>query len=78
MAARSPWLYWDVKIHRIVTDGTSVLTERTDAIIIGPFQAHFWVCGVFEVRDGRITLGRDYFRPLRPRIAHPPLQVMST
>lgn len=61
MAARSPWLYWDVKIHRIVTDGTSVLTERTDAIIIGPFQAHFWVCGVFEVRDGRITLWRDYF-----------------
>ncbi|MDT5339224.1 MAG: limonene,2-epoxide hydrolase [Mycobacterium sp.] len=61
MAAKMPWLCWDVRIHRIVTDGTSVLTERTDAIIIGPFQAHFWVCGVFEVRDGRITLWRDYF-----------------
>jgi limonene-1,2-epoxide hydrolase len=21
----------------------------------------FWVCGVFEVHDGRITLWRDYF-----------------
>lgn len=21
----------------------------------------FWVCGVFEVDDGRITLWRDYF-----------------
>jgi limonene-1,2-epoxide hydrolase len=21
----------------------------------------FWVCGIFEVHAGRITLGRDYF-----------------
>lgn len=40
---------------------SSVLTERTDSIIIGRFQAHFWVCGVFEVIDGKITLWRDYF-----------------
>jgi limonene-1,2-epoxide hydrolase len=61
MSARMPWLCWDVKIHRLVAHGSSVLTERTDAIIIGPFQAHFWVCGVFEVRDGQITLWRDHF-----------------
>ena len=24
-------------------------------------QLTFWVCGVFEVHDGRITLWRDYF-----------------
>jgi limonene-1,2-epoxide hydrolase len=52
---------FDVKIHRIASDGTSVLTERTDVLIFGTFRAHFWVCGVFEVRDGRITLWRDYF-----------------
>jgi len=52
---------FDVKIHRIATEGSAVLTERTDVIIFGPFQPHFWVCGVFEVRDGRITLWRDYF-----------------
>jgi limonene-1,2-epoxide hydrolase len=24
-------------------------------------RLQFWVCGVFEVDDGRITLWRDYF-----------------
>lgn len=52
---------FDVKFHRIAVDGTSVLTERTDVLTFGRFAAHFWVCGVFEVRDGRITLWRDYF-----------------
>jgi limonene-1,2-epoxide hydrolase len=38
-----------------------VLTERVD-ILTGPF-VHFeiWVCGTFEIRDGKITLWRDYF-----------------
>jgi limonene-1,2-epoxide hydrolase len=52
---------FDVKIHRIAAEGSAVLTERTDVIMFGPFRPHFWVCGVFEVRDGRITLWRDYF-----------------
>jgi limonene-1,2-epoxide hydrolase len=50
-----------VNIHRIAADGAAVLTERTDALIFGPLRLQFWVCGVFEVRDGRITLWRDYF-----------------
>ena len=33
----------------------------TDALVIGPVRLQFWVCGVFEVHDGRITLWRDYF-----------------
>jgi limonene-1,2-epoxide hydrolase len=52
---------FEVKIHRIAADGAAVLTERTDALIFGPLRLQFWVCGVFEVRDGRITLWRDYF-----------------
>lgn len=52
---------FQVKTHRIAADGSAVLTERTDALIIGPLRLQFWVCGVFEVRDGRITLWRDYF-----------------
>jgi limonene-1,2-epoxide hydrolase len=52
---------FDVKIHRIAAEGTSVLTERTDVMLYGPLRIQFWVCGVFEVRDGRITLWRDYF-----------------
>jgi len=57
----SPKVNWDVKIHRIASGGATVLTERTAAVIVGPFTAHFWVCGIFEVHDGRITLWRDYF-----------------
>lgn len=52
---------FDVAVHRNVGDGTTVINERSDAIVLGPLRLQFWVCGVFEVRDGRITLWRDYF-----------------
>lgn len=52
---------FEVKTHRIAADGSAVLTERTDALILGPLRLQFWVCGVFEVDDGHITLWRDYF-----------------
>lgn len=52
---------FEVKIHRIAADGNAVLTERTDALIFGPLRVQFWVCGVFEVHAGRLTLWRDYF-----------------
>ena len=51
---------FEVKIHHIATDGNSVLTERTDALIFGPLRLQFWVCGTFEVQDGLITVWRDY------------------
>jgi limonene-1,2-epoxide hydrolase len=54
-------LGFDVVFHRNVSEDGTVLNERTDALIFGPVRAQFWVCGVFEVRDGRITLWRDYF-----------------
>jgi limonene-1,2-epoxide hydrolase len=52
---------FEVKIHRIAAEGNAVLTERTDALVLGPLRLQFWVCGVFEVHAGRITLWRDYF-----------------
>ena len=52
---------FEVKFHRNVAEGSTVLNERTDAIVLGPLRVQFWVCGVFEVEDGRITLWRDYF-----------------
>jgi limonene-1,2-epoxide hydrolase len=52
---------FEVKIHRIAADGNSVLTERTDVLVLGPLRLQFWVCGIFEVHAGRITLWRDYF-----------------
>lgn len=38
-----------------------VLTERTDALILGPVTIQFWVWGRFEVRDVQITVWRDSF-----------------
>lgn len=53
---------FDVVVHRSSGDGAgTVLDERTDLLAVGPFVMTFWVCGVFEVRDGRIVLWRDYF-----------------
>ena len=52
---------FEVKTHRIAVNGSTGLTERTDALVFGPVRLQFWVCGVFEVTDGRITLWRDYF-----------------
>jgi limonene-1,2-epoxide hydrolase len=52
---------FDAVNHRIVGDGGTVLTERTDIMEVGRVRAEFWVCGTFEVRDGQIVLWRDYF-----------------
>jgi limonene-1,2-epoxide hydrolase len=52
---------FEVKFHRNVAEGSTVLNERTDVMVFGPLRVQFWVCGVFEVHDGRITLWRDYF-----------------
>jgi limonene-1,2-epoxide hydrolase len=55
-----PGARFAVKIHRMAAEGTAVFTQRTDLLAFGRFEMHVWICGVFEVRDGRITLWRDY------------------
>lgn len=52
---------FEARIHNIAADGSVVLTERTDVLARGRFRAEFWVCGTFEVRDGKVVLWRDYF-----------------
>ncbi len=47
--------------HNIAANGSTVLTERTDILSIGKVDVAIWVCGTFELRDGRITLWRDRF-----------------
>ena len=52
---------FDVTMKNIAARNGVVLTERVD-VLTGPFlHLDIWVCGTFEVRDGRITLWRDYF-----------------
>ncbi|KUI20097.1 limonene-1,2-epoxide hydrolase family protein [Mycobacterium sp. GA-2829] len=55
---------FEVKFHNIAAEGDTVLTERTDALIFGPVRLQFWVCGVFEVHAGKVTVWRDYFDKL--------------
>jgi limonene-1,2-epoxide hydrolase len=55
----------DWPVSRIAATGTvqagTVLTERVDRFRAGETWLELPVAGVFEVRDGRITLWRDYF-----------------
>lgn len=57
-----PGFGFDVQILAISADAEGVvLTERIDELKAGPLRIRFWVCGRFEVREGRITVWRDYF-----------------
>lgn len=52
---------FEVTYDNVASEGPVVLTERTDVLVFGRLKAAFWVCGTFEVHDGRITLWRDRF-----------------
>ncbi|CAM3153407.1 limonene-1,2-epoxide hydrolase family protein [Prescottella defluvii] len=59
--AGRPSLRFEAVMENIASDGDTVLTERIDTLYVGPLRSTFWVCGTFEVRDGRIALWRDRF-----------------
>jgi limonene-1,2-epoxide hydrolase len=48
-------------VHREAAAGDIVLNERTDRFLLGERWLEIPVAGVFEVRDGKISLWRDYF-----------------
>ena len=48
-------------VHREVATGDLVMNERTDRFELGGKWVDLPVAGVFELRDGRIALWRDYF-----------------
>lgn len=48
-------------MHHIAADGDFVLTDRTDYLGIGRWEADFWVRGTFQVRDGKVALWDDAF-----------------
>jgi limonene-1,2-epoxide hydrolase len=56
MCTDSEWV-----VHRELSDGGLVMNERTDRFLLKGEWVDLPVAGVFEVRDGRITLWRDYF-----------------
>jgi limonene-1,2-epoxide hydrolase len=48
-------------VHHLASDGSTVLTERTDRFTINGTSAPLPVMGAFQVSDGKITAWRDYF-----------------
>jgi len=50
-----------VDLHHLASNGPIVLTDRTDYLSYKRWESAFWVCGTFEVRDGRIALWDDHF-----------------
>ena len=50
---------WEV-LHS-AANGDVVLNERVDRFEIGGAAVEVMVCGVFELRDGKIARWRDYF-----------------
>ena len=51
----------DFEIHHLASDGSTVLTERTDTFTMNGKTAPLPVMGAFHVADGKITAWRDYF-----------------
>jgi len=52
---------FEVIMHNIAAAGDVVLTERTDILKRDGFEWSLWVCGTFEVRDGKVIVWRDRF-----------------
>lgn len=54
-------LFFEYDMINVAADGPVVLTERIDRLGRGRLVGEFWVCGTFEVRDGRVAVWRDRF-----------------
>jgi limonene-1,2-epoxide hydrolase len=48
-------------VHRQVSEGAVVMNERTDRFLVDGRWIEIPIAAVFEVRDGRVSLWRDYF-----------------
>jgi limonene-1,2-epoxide hydrolase len=48
-------------VHRQVSSGSTVMNERTDRFLVAGRWIEIPIAAVFEVRDGRVSLWRDYF-----------------
>jgi limonene-1,2-epoxide hydrolase len=51
----------EFEVHHLASDGSTVLTERTDTFTMSGKTAPLPVMGAFHVVDGKITAWRDYF-----------------
>lgn len=54
---------FEARIRHLAAEGDVVLTDREDVLRYKRWESAFWVCGTFEVREGRIALWDDHFSP---------------
>ncbi|QMU20554.1 limonene-1,2-epoxide hydrolase family protein [Gordonia rubripertincta] len=60
--AKKSWVGFNYRMINASSDEAGVvLTERVDELRFGRLHLQFWVCGRFEIREGRIVVWRDYF-----------------
>lgn len=57
----SNWTQTDWDMLTIMGDGDKVVAERLDRTMLGEISIDLPCCGVFEMRDGKIAVWRDYF-----------------
>lgn len=55
------WTQTDWDILNIAGKGDIVIAERLDRTKIGDTAVDLPCCGVFEMKDGKIAMWRDYF-----------------
>ena len=48
-------------VHRQVAAGETVMNERTDRFLVDGAWVEIPIAAVFEVREGKVSLWRDYF-----------------
>jgi len=55
------WSATEWEIINLVSAGPVVIAERMDRTRVGDKTVDLPCCGVFELRDGKIRIWRDYF-----------------
>ena len=56
-----PWTSTQWDVLNIVSKGDVVIAERLDRTEAGERKVDLPCCGVFEMKDGKIRVWRDYF-----------------
>jgi len=50
-----------IEIHHQLVSANVVMNERVDQMTLGGREVDMPICGVFEIRDGRIARWTDYY-----------------
>lgn len=57
----SSWTKTEWDVLNLLSEGNIVIAERLDRTVAGGKPVNLPCCGVFEMRNGKIAVWRDYF-----------------